>query len=525
MLLRPLFFTSFLIDDQLADEGLATRGPVVISSASSKTAIAAAFLLAQREGVELVGLTSPRNAEFVEGLGIYGRTVPYDAIDSLERGPATYVDIAGDGEVRRAVHSHFGDELAPQHGGRRHPLGGDGRRRRRDCPGPSRSSSSPRPGSPSAPRTGAAPASRPRVADAWHPFCEWTEGWLETIPGEGFDAVAGRLAGRARGPGRATARARPLALVAPARRRASAAPWRGSPASRRGCRGGGGRPRGASRGRPAAGRRAGGTHARPCCRGRSSPSRRAVAPGRRPSSARSPRRRRRPAARPDTASRRRGQAPPPSASPTAVGQLLPGLAAVNRSSPRPALSLLRRHQPGAAQLPFVELVEHPAVPDAARTGIPSAASPWAKTWISLSEAPPSTTSISQMKVCEEKPRGFGVLAWWPISTTASSSPPLALVERGLRLDERQVGDRANLDPGRHPLAFDVGPDHVPVPDRDLARPRRRAAPRRRPAPRRSSACARERRRRGGRAGTRRSPRSRRSPPCPPRSSRPSRPPA
>ena len=111
MLLRPLFFTSFLIDDQLADEGLTGRGPIVISSASSKTAIAAAFLLARREGVELVGLTSPRSAEFVDGLGIYDRTVAYEAIDSLERGPATYVDVAGDGEVRRAVHSHFGDEL------------------------------------------------------------------------------------------------------------------------------------------------------------------------------------------------------------------------------------------------------------------------------------------------------------------------------------------------------------------------------------------------------------------------------
>ena len=65
MLLRPLFFTSFLIDDQLDDEGLAGRGPLVLSSASSKTAIAAAFLLAQRQGVELVGLTSPRSAEFV----------------------------------------------------------------------------------------------------------------------------------------------------------------------------------------------------------------------------------------------------------------------------------------------------------------------------------------------------------------------------------------------------------------------------------------------------------------------------
>src|SRR5580698_5088484 len=58
MLLRPLFFTSFLIEDQLVDDGLAARGPIVISSASSKTAIGTAFGLAERGGVELIGLTS-----------------------------------------------------------------------------------------------------------------------------------------------------------------------------------------------------------------------------------------------------------------------------------------------------------------------------------------------------------------------------------------------------------------------------------------------------------------------------------
>src|SRR4051812_8055796 len=97
MLLRPLFFTSFLIDDQLADEGLIERGPIVISSASSKTAIAAAFLLAKRDGVELIGLTSTPNKDFVEGLGIYARTVAYDEIGTLGSGPTTYIDIAGDG--------------------------------------------------------------------------------------------------------------------------------------------------------------------------------------------------------------------------------------------------------------------------------------------------------------------------------------------------------------------------------------------------------------------------------------------
>jgi len=188
MLLRPLFFTSFLIDDQLDDDGLATRGPIVISSASSKTAIAAAFMLRQREDVELVGLTSPRNAEFVEGLGIHDRVVPYGAIDSLEREPATFVDIAGDGEVRLAVHSHYGDELLHSMAvGMTHweELGAGVT----ELPGPS-------------PAIFFAPTRvvkrsedwgrsglETRVAGAWHPFCEWTEGWLETIPGQGFEAV------------------------------------------------------------------------------------------------------------------------------------------------------------------------------------------------------------------------------------------------------------------------------------------------------------------------------------------------
>jgi Protein of unknown function (DUF2855) len=188
MLLRPLFFTSFLIDDQLDDDGLATRGPVIVSSASSKTSIAAAYLLAQREDVEVVGLTSVAGTPFVEGLGIYDRTVSYDAIDSLDRQPATYIDVSGDGDVRLAVHTRFGDELIHSMAvGATHweEMGaGTG-----ELPGP-------------APTFFFAPdrvtkraedwgraGLESRVAEAWHPFCEWIGGWLETIPGEGFDAV------------------------------------------------------------------------------------------------------------------------------------------------------------------------------------------------------------------------------------------------------------------------------------------------------------------------------------------------
>jgi hypothetical protein len=188
MLLRPLFFTSFLIDDQLADEGLTGRGPILISSASSKTAIAAAHMLARRDEVELIGLTSPGNVEFVEGLGIYGRAVSYGEIDGLDGGTATYVDVAGDGAVRQAVHSRFGDDLAHSMAvGVTHweELGaGAG-----DLPGP-------------APEFFFAPTRvgkraedwgpaglEQRVAEAWAPFCEWTGEWLETIPAAGFEGL------------------------------------------------------------------------------------------------------------------------------------------------------------------------------------------------------------------------------------------------------------------------------------------------------------------------------------------------
>jgi len=188
MLLRPLFFTSFLIDDQLADEGLAEGGPILIASASSKTAIAAAFLLSQREGVELIGLTSAGNASFVEGLGVYDLTVPYDVIETLERRPTSLVDVAGDGGVRRAVHSHLGEDLVHSMAvGITHweeLAAGAGQ-----LPGP-------RPAFFFAPDRVSKRSQdwgraelEARVAEAWHPFCEWTGGWLETIRGEGFEAV------------------------------------------------------------------------------------------------------------------------------------------------------------------------------------------------------------------------------------------------------------------------------------------------------------------------------------------------
>ena len=72
ILFRPLFFTSFMLADQLEDNAFFGARVLAMSSASSKTAYSTAFLL-QGKGPELVGLTSPGNVEFTESLGCYDR--------------------------------------------------------------------------------------------------------------------------------------------------------------------------------------------------------------------------------------------------------------------------------------------------------------------------------------------------------------------------------------------------------------------------------------------------------------------
>jgi hypothetical protein len=113
-LIRPLFTTSFLIDDFLAESGFFRAGAVVITSASSKTSMGLAYCLKQRGAgrPEIVGLTSSRNAAFVAGLGTYDRVVTYDAIAGLGApGGAVVVDMAGGEATLRAVHTALGDDL------------------------------------------------------------------------------------------------------------------------------------------------------------------------------------------------------------------------------------------------------------------------------------------------------------------------------------------------------------------------------------------------------------------------------
>jgi hypothetical protein len=187
-LLHPLFFTSWLIEDFLADNALFGAQQVVLASASSKTALGVAFLLKQH-GVRAVGLTSPGNKPFCEQVGYYDEVLTYDDVAAMGRSHATvFVDMAGDGKLLHAVHHHFGEQLkyscivgathwqqrATQH----------------DLPGakpqfffaPTQAVKRQKDWGPAGFFT--------RFAEAWRAFRPSVEGWLEVRVATGPDAVA-----------------------------------------------------------------------------------------------------------------------------------------------------------------------------------------------------------------------------------------------------------------------------------------------------------------------------------------------
>jgi hypothetical protein len=114
MVFRPLFLTAFLLDDMLADGGLFGAEAVVLTSASSKTAIGLASLLARHRRAPggVIGLTSSRNVGFVSRLGCYDHTVAYPDVRSIPAGTrVAIVDMAGDAELLTTLHGHFGDRV------------------------------------------------------------------------------------------------------------------------------------------------------------------------------------------------------------------------------------------------------------------------------------------------------------------------------------------------------------------------------------------------------------------------------
>jgi hypothetical protein len=195
-LLQPLFVTSFLIDDFLADNAFFGACSVILSSASSKTAYGTAFCLSRRRGtqpaVRTIGLTSAGNLGFASALGCYDEVLGYDEVPRLPADePVVYVDFSGSAPLRSTVHGHFGDRLAYScsvGGTHWHDLGSA-----KGLPGP-------RPVLFFAPAQSQkravdwGPAQlRARLAEAWSAFMQPvthpTRPWLRVVRGQGPEAV------------------------------------------------------------------------------------------------------------------------------------------------------------------------------------------------------------------------------------------------------------------------------------------------------------------------------------------------
>ena len=191
MLFRPLFTTSFILDDWLAENGFFGARRVILSSASSKTSLGLAYLLkhGRDSDVRVAGLTSAGNRGFVAKTGCYDEVIGYDELESLDASlPAAFVDMAGNSSVRAALHRHYGDalKLSSAVGGTHWQAVGGGQE---GLPGP-------------AVELFFAPTHierriaqwggarfQDRIAAAWHDFIPSAKRWIAVSHGFGPDAV------------------------------------------------------------------------------------------------------------------------------------------------------------------------------------------------------------------------------------------------------------------------------------------------------------------------------------------------
>jgi Protein of unknown function (DUF2855) len=185
ILYRPLFFTSYMLADQLEDNDYFGASVLAMSSASSKTAYGAAFLL-QGQGPEMVGLTSAGNVEFTESLGCYDRVLAYDDISELNAdAPTAYLDVAGNADLRQRLRAHLGGQLVHDAVvGVTHQEQGGGAVRDPHtsfffAPDQMRK------------RTGewGRPVLDQKFADAWHRFAPVVEGWVDVETHDGPEAL------------------------------------------------------------------------------------------------------------------------------------------------------------------------------------------------------------------------------------------------------------------------------------------------------------------------------------------------
>ncbi len=112
MLFGPLFKTGFLIEAMLRREGWFQAEKLIITSASSKTAMGLASVakdLSPR--IKRIGLTSKGNVGFVMATGLYDEVMAYDDVSDLPQTASVCVDFAGNSRLLRVIHETLDSHL------------------------------------------------------------------------------------------------------------------------------------------------------------------------------------------------------------------------------------------------------------------------------------------------------------------------------------------------------------------------------------------------------------------------------
>lgn len=111
ILLKEIYTMAFYMDEQLLTE-TGMINSVLISCASSKTAMALAYCLRMREMRFVHALTSAEHLEFVKSTDLYHQVYTYEDIQSLPtEHTVVYVDFKCDGEVRQNITLRMGTNL------------------------------------------------------------------------------------------------------------------------------------------------------------------------------------------------------------------------------------------------------------------------------------------------------------------------------------------------------------------------------------------------------------------------------
>ena len=113
MIYGPLFKTGFIIEYFMRGEAWFGAEQMVLTSASSKTALGLASVAkAQSPSIKRIGLTSAGNVDFAMKSGLYDRVIAYEDIADIPADPTVIVDFAGNRSLLGTLHQQLGANLA-----------------------------------------------------------------------------------------------------------------------------------------------------------------------------------------------------------------------------------------------------------------------------------------------------------------------------------------------------------------------------------------------------------------------------